>query len=396
MKKMSDNWKLKLLSIFGAIVLWSFVISMENPSVVVDFHNIDIVYENENKLNEKGLVLVDKEKPKISIKLKGPRNKLMNINKQHIRVSADLSKYEEGIKPLNLNFDLPDNTQLAEEPAPININIERIITKTFHVNIKLEGKMEDEYILESAISTPETISVKGPRSLVETINRVEAKLDITDIKKDMVANANIEALNDKSEKVENIILGQSFVNINVSVKKQKEVSLDLITEGKLPEARRIKGITLSPQTFHIKGDSNLVDKIDKVLTTKVDLSKLYSTNNVEVQINLPTGVSLVNTDTKFFVRFDIEEEIEKEILFPTSRINFSNKSDGKRISFDKPTFKVRIKGYEGDLAKVTHESLSASYDLGHSGDGTMEITPKVDSKGNYKIENIEKVKLTIK
>ena len=43
MKMLKNNWKLKILSLVGAIFLWSFVISEENPKVNTTMNNVPII-----------------------------------------------------------------------------------------------------------------------------------------------------------------------------------------------------------------------------------------------------------------------------------------------------------------------------------------------------------------
>ncbi|MDO5027242.1 MAG: CdaR family protein [Tissierellia bacterium] len=308
MKSIKNNWKLKLLSVLGAIILWSFVISIENPTVSLDIRDIPITFENENKLNDKGLVLLDDDRPKINLTIKGPRSKMLNMTAQHIKVSTDLSRYNEGLSPLNLDVDLPRDIELASEPAPINIEIQKVITKKFHVEIELEGNLEEGYILEFTKATPEEISVKGPRSKVESINKIRAVLSIDDVTKDMVTNVDLEALTKDDKVVDNVILGQNFANISVDVSKSKEVKIIAYHDNNLAQDLKLISIELEPKTFMIKGDKDSVDRVSELPTKLIDLSKISSSTIIDVALDLPEDIYLVNDSLKFKARVQVEKK----------------------------------------------------------------------------------------
>lgn len=395
MKLIKNNWKLKLLSLIVAIFLWSFVISEENPTVDVWFNDIPVVFENENSLTKKNLMLIDENRPKVDVQIRGHRNAIVNVTSQHIRVSTDLSKYDEGVHKLALKYDLPTGVEVVSEAEPINVNIQAVITKDFRVKVDLNGTMPEEYILETAKTTPDNVTVKGPRTAVESINRIVAKLNAEKLTNDLVANVDIEALTKDGNIVDNVELGQKFVNINASVNKSKAVKLVVETENELPEETRLVGITADPDTFYIKGDSKVVDKISEIKTKKIDLSTIFQTRKFDLELLLPTDVSLVDEKMQFSARIDVEKMIEKTINVPTESIEISGVPQTDKLSFEKENFEVRIKGYEEDIADVLPEDLKSTYSVNSRNKGKRSIKPTVTSKGNYTIENVESVNIII-
>jgi len=395
MKLLKNNWKLKLLSLIVAIFLWSFVISEENPTVDVWFNDIPVVFENENTLTRKNLMLTDENRPKVNVQIRGHRNDIVNVTSQHIRVSTDLSKYEEGVHKLALKYDLPAGIEVATEAEPINVNIQAVITKDFRVKVDLNGAMPKEYILETAKTTPDNVTVKGPREAVESIDSIVAKLNAEKLTNDLVANVDIEALTKDGKVVDNIELGQKFVNINATVNKTKAVKLVVETENELPKETRLVGITADPDMFYIKGNSKAVDKISEIKTKKLDLSTIYETRKVDLELLLPTDVSLVDEELKFSARIDVEKMIEKTINVPSESIEITGVPKTDKVTFDKENFQVKIKGYEDDITDVLPEDLEATYSLLSSSKGKKSFKPTVTTKGNYTIESVESVNINI-
>ena len=395
MKLLKNNWKLKLLSLIGAIFLWTFVISEENPKVNTTINNVPIIYENENSLNSRGLVLIDDTRPTINLDITGQRNQIMNITPQHIRVSTDLSNYEEGTHVLKLKYDLPTGIELVEAPIQKSIDIQAVITKDFHVAVDLQGVIQEGYILESTKTTPETISVRGPRSSVESINTIKAVLNTSSLQQDIVSNVTIEPLDSEGNIVEGITLGQNFVNINAAVNKSKEVPLKVETVNNLPEDMRLLGITSTPNNFFIKGDAEVIDPITEIHSVKIDLSKINKTQTIDLEVNLPTGVSLVNNDIAFESRIDVEKKVEKTFTLPSSMIELKGLEEGITYQFDRANFNVIIKGYMDEVEAVRPENFSVSYDAKNVTTQAITIKPVVTLTNNLEIVSIENIRLTL-
>lgn len=393
MELIKNNWKLKLLSLLGAIILWSFVISTENPTVNLDMRDIPVIFENEEKLNEKGLVLLTENRPKVNISVRGPRNRLVNITPQHIKVSADLTNYKEGLNPLVLHYDLPKDVELANEPATINVDIQKVIAKKFHVDVELNGNIQDGYLLESTKSAPEEISVKGPRSLVESITKLRAKLDAKNLTKDTVTNVDIEALTKDDVVVDNVILGQNFANISVVVSKAKEVSLIALTEGKLKDDLRIVSLEVEPKTLMVKGKTNKIDQIEEIPSKNIDISNITESTTIDLNVDLPTDVFLVNEDQKFKAKIVIEAMKEKTFSIASSKIKFTGASDARSAAIEEDVIQVKVKGFEEDLNQLTEDMIHLSYEVKDtSGVKLIRPTAKINSD-KYKIVGVESIKI---
>lgn len=395
MKILKNNWRLKLLSLIVAIFLWSFVISEENPYIESTLSNIPIIYENENTISERGLVILEDSRPKISVAVRGTRNQIINLTNQHIRVTTDLSSYDEGVHPLELNFDLPDGIELVSESPALNISIDAIITKDFQVDVDLQGALPEGYILESATTTPQVITVKGARSLVDSIASLKADIDATALDKDIVTNVSIQAVTEDGRNVDNVTLGQNFINVNAVVNKSKEVSLVAETEGKLPDNKRLIGITTQPQTFFIKGKAEAIDSIEEIKTSRIDLTKYRETSNIDIIPNLPTGVSLVNPDTKFTARIDIEDTIDGIISIPVEQIEIIGNPSNHKVVFSQETFNIRVEGFSDIVDELTVADFKASYSIGPDHLLDSSIQPLVNTDKDVKILKVDSIRLEL-
>ncbi|MFM1581704.1 CdaR family protein [Helcococcus bovis] len=314
MEIIKKNWKIKLLSLFIAIVLWAFIIANENPTVSTRISSVPIIYENLGKLDQKGLILNQDIVKNLDVSISGKRSNIISITPQHIIISADLTNMKEGRNKVNLSYTLPEGIKIDEAPRTLDVNVEKIITKDFIVKVKNESKLQSDYILESTKVTPEKITVRGSRANVDSISNVYVKLDLSNLENDITLNKEIYAENSEGNKVEGLIFGQEFVNINAMVSKQKEVSIIISNKGNLPNGYKLIDAKLSKSKVYIKGPKDVIDNIESVKTQDIDLSNITGSRKVNVDLSLPTDVVLVDSTTSYTVDLEIKKiETTKEV-----------------------------------------------------------------------------------
>ena len=83
--KKSKIWQ-TALSLVIAFALWAYVITTVNPESEETFYDIPVSYQNDI-LEERGLMIVS-EKPTVTLKLKGNRSDLNELNASNITIKA--------------------------------------------------------------------------------------------------------------------------------------------------------------------------------------------------------------------------------------------------------------------------------------------------------------------
>ena len=68
-----------LLSLAIAFGLWTYVITVENPESDSTYHNIPVVFMNEEALTQRGLMLTSESEPEVDLHLSGNRKELNKL-----------------------------------------------------------------------------------------------------------------------------------------------------------------------------------------------------------------------------------------------------------------------------------------------------------------------------
>ena len=80
-KNLKNNTKIKLISLLSALVLWLYVMTVEDPVELRTFNNIPITITNMSMLEDRGLAIYPKEELLADISIKANLSSLRTINR---------------------------------------------------------------------------------------------------------------------------------------------------------------------------------------------------------------------------------------------------------------------------------------------------------------------------
>lgn len=305
----------KLLALGVAIFLWVYLVVLLNPQIETTFSNIPITYSEHSNLAKNGYVITSETVEAFSLKLRGSRNMLANVNKNNISAYIDLSGCSEiGAYSLPIQVRLPYEELSIIDKSPYNVNIvvDKIIERDFDLNIITKGEPKDKIFIDSIKSSVEAVSVKGPSELVKSIDSAVVYFDADGLNNDTTVTETIILLNNRGEKIESGFITMSatdaVLDCNVLVEKLVEVETDRIT---VPEGYEIYSVT--PQKVTIRGRKDVLETITSVKTVKYEFSS-GDAELFEIPLVLPGDVTSNNLTVEVVVKSLANEEEEIEAV----------------------------------------------------------------------------------
>ncbi len=183
MKKLLENWTLKVLALIFASILWFFVTGEQKLeryyAVPLDLKNLP-----------SGMMVVSELPENIDVRISGPRTLLMNLHLQQISITIDLQGLEPGVttlKRLEERLDLPGPLKITRlSPSYVDVKLERIASKQVEVAPRVSGEPAAGYRLVEVRSEPRRVMVEGAESAVEKLERITtATLDVTGLRENL-------------------------------------------------------------------------------------------------------------------------------------------------------------------------------------------------------------------
>jgi hypothetical protein len=299
LKRITNKWHIKLLSIILAVVLWFYVDSIKEEehllSVPVEVRNLPSGYTVANKMN-----------PYVDVVLKGKESGLALVEGENLEAHIDLenSTVPEQRVLVKINKkNLPLRVKIKDiNPRMVDILVERIGEKTVKVIPVIVGRPYEGHDFEDVIIKPEYVQISGPESMVRNIDSV-----YTD-------HIDIKGLTETTEGMAGLDPGDSKISLvdttHVSVKI-------IIREGFI--FKRIAGVSVIP-------------------------------------LNVKEGLSAETEDTSVELFLKIPKRKERQLTLETLRVYIDCSSiDGPGKYLLSPIFEADFG--EVDLIKIEPQSV---------------------------------------
>lgn len=305
----SDN-KLIILSIIVAVVMWTFVTTSTNPTANRTFRNLPLIIQNQDKLEDNGYTIVSKDEAStVSVRLTGSRNNLIELDQSDIQASINVANVKEGINSLDVNIDTPTGIYVDHiDPKSINLNIQRIITKSMPVNIVIDDKLKDGKLVEVNEQRPKEIEISGPESIINKVDRIEAHINDAEYLDGKIHNVNVSVLDKSGKPVEGVNLDHKDINLSFLVYETKKVKVELKVRGDLAEGYEASLKNLRPDQIVIKGQGQSLKNISKISTFPVNVSNIKASKSGEVKLDLPDGVEVYDGEDVINYRIDVSKK----------------------------------------------------------------------------------------
>jgi YbbR domain-containing protein len=165
-----DDWGTKLLALGITLVLWMAVTDLNKPRTIRTAVQLNFIRPNNLDISN--------EPPRtIDVELTGSRERLNNMKLFDLVATVDISDNPAGERVVRLNnanvhMELPDGVRIDSfKPATIQVRLEPNLERQLPVQIKLEGQPAAGFEIVRSASQPEVITVRGPASMVETLQQ---------------------------------------------------------------------------------------------------------------------------------------------------------------------------------------------------------------------------------
>lgn len=277
----------KLIALFFAVLIWQRVNSeIAEPDTLRDIPvhislPADLEQTSDNPV-------------KVNLKVKGSRRLLNKLKVKDINIDVRIDEKANGQKDIKYRIDpkeitVPSGiTVLEVEPSVIKIPVDIKVSKTVPVELSISGYLLDGYSYKKNSIIPSSVSISGPKNLVDDIKEIKAEPII--LRPENVADFECE-VNLKAPK--NITVSRKAVTAQIEVYKKYEIrefENVLVKPFGTPETPA--KIDLKPDKVYvrIKGVKKSVEIMnDRELNPLVDVSKLKVPGKYSIKVKCWLG-----------------------------------------------------------------------------------------------------------
>ena len=387
-EKMFKNLSLKILSAIFAVVLWTVIVNVYDPTTSYTFSNVTVQLINTESLTDKNYSYEIVEGGKISVYVSGPKSIVTNIKASDIVATADLSKISAFADYVDIHVSVvKDGQVLNNEATPktsaVRLSIENRDTKTVNVVSEITGSPADGYAVVKRVLNPTSVKATGPSSVIDNIDHAGISFDVTGATADVTGTADIHLYDSDNNEINDssVELTQTSVGYTAQVVRTKTVSVEVKTSGKPADGYRVSGVTLNRDSVVVYGDTNMLNSLDKIVIPASNINVDGLTENKVYKFGLTDYIdkSLTILDNaRIEVTVRIESTGNKTITLNTSDIKVSGLETGMSYSFEDRTFSIDVEGSEAAIAALDASAITMTADLStYTTSGIQSITLSV-------------------
>lgn len=217
----TNNWHLKLLSLFFSILLWLFVMGEQKAevgyTVPLELKNLPV-----------GMVVANEVPSLVDVRISGPRTLLSKLQSSDLSMSVDLDGLQPGLstfKRLDQNLNIPSVLRVSRlSPSYVDVKLERSREKKVPVRVLVGGEPAAGVTLGHVKVRPATVTIEGAESEVNNVDEVETELvDITDVQESFTLTVPINYRGTYTSLKE-----QKTVEVEVHVNQSQAVPVDAV------------------------------------------------------------------------------------------------------------------------------------------------------------------------
>jgi len=368
----TNNFGAKLLAVFLAVGMWTFV-AISNNNVVKFPGSVPVKAIN----TPAGHVAIFDTK-EVNLKIATETGVLRQLSSENFSAFIDLNGQSSGIhdSKVIVNVNIPNIQIIEVDPETVVVRIEALIEKVVGINAVYSGQVIDGKTVGGVDFDTEEVKISGPKSQVDLITNVTAEIKLNGEADNFTQDVRLKALNDRNEEVSEISIEPKNVNAKMRIVKagnSKTVGIKIITQGMPASGYYVNSIITDPLTVDIIGQDVSLRQTQTIETQPIDITNKKSEMIKNVNLVLPSGISLqkdANPRVKVTIGF-AQNQVSREL---TATINYQNLNPSLRVNTLNPSsVKVIVVGQTEQINLLNSSEVVLNLDLTNKSTGTFGI-----------------------
>lgn len=385
-----------VFSILIAVIAWLVVVIQLDPMQKKVIRDIPVTYDlADTQADKLGLEVIKIEPANVSITVEGKRYQVSKLTQADFKVEfSAVSIQGAGSYTLELRASSKENSsefQVANiSSSTVNVTFDKVSSKTITLTAQAPNiKVEDDFILENPVPTPDKLEVKGPE---QYIDRLDHGIIMTDAS---------ETLTQTTTKKGTLLLydvdGNQLDNSWFTFDRETfEVVIPVYKQATVPLTFKYKNVpanldtskleySMSVNQIDIAGSEDAVQNISEINLGYIDIRELDVGKTFQFNISVPSGFKNISNVTQVTVTFTDTNWSSK--LLDVTDIRQSNIPSGYTITVQNSSIQnVKIVGDQSVIGTLMPNDLVATVDYTSQpikeGSQTVQVTIEVVSKEN--------------
>ena len=372
-----------LVALILALAVWISAVTASDPNVEKPYpYNVPIEIVGQDS----GLTITSSIPGTVSLVLSAPQSiwDLPLNDPNAVRAVVDLSGLGPGTYTLPVQIQIAPRPvrMVAQTPEMVTLTLEKLMVTELPVVYVARGTPATGYQTGKVTLDPDKVTITGPVSLMERVERVQATLDINQANQTINRSVGLVALDADGSVVSGVTIVPPEVGVTQEISQRfgyRNVVVKVVATGQLADGYHLTNISVFPPTVTVfSADPQIVSDLPGFIETlPLDISGAKDDIDIYLELNLPEGVSVVGNQTEVLVRVGIAA-IESSLTLPNVPVEVSGLQPGLRATVSPEEVIVIISGPVALLDRLQATDVRVIANLTEYTSGTYQVEPEIE------------------
>lgn len=367
----------KVVCLFFAVLIWYYVMQVDNPDYKQTFTGVKVSLINTDELTNKGLSIFTGTSYTAEITVSGKKSVINNYSSDDIVIKADVMKNYSapGVQTVDLDVTLPSGLTLVSQDNTISVFVDEKTSIKLPVTVDKRTNATTSADYESGTLVPAVseVTVKGPKTIISNIDHAIVKADFSQfgiLESTITTNGTVTLFNRGGEEVTNPYISLDYPTMSVTypIYLSKKVPLTVSFKYGYYNDNNVN-LEITPSEIEIKGDAAYVKRLESVELGVIDEKQMDKDKTLTYDLPLFDEFSYLNGVSSASVKISNVGTITKTYRVTDLRVNGGNKSCVILNDY----VDVTLRGTSVQLAGVTSEDVSLAVDLSNYDDSLSGV-----------------------
>jgi|GEM_PF-412321 len=269
----------KVVCLLFAVLIWYYVMQVDNPDYQQTISGIKVNLVNTDELNNRGLSIFTGTSYNADITVRGKKSVINQYTSDDISINADvLQNYPTtGEQSLELSVTLPSSLSLVDQGNTITVFIDEKTSVNVPVTaVRDGGKFSTDYEYGTIIPEFSEINVSGPKTIISNVDHAVVTADLSGITNVLDSTTILDGCAVTLCSADGDTISSKFLtnphetmSVTYPVYLTKDVPLSVSYKYGLYNDSNVR-IDIEPSTVEVKGDASFVKDIDSLEVAVID------------------------------------------------------------------------------------------------------------------------------
>ncbi len=315
MSKITDFFKsliardgiVRIISLVLAIGLWLYIVNIADPSTTREYTDIPVQFNYEGSTADTNelMPLLASTVFTVNVKVSGPRTSFINFSKYKITAKLNMNSVgAEGTYNIPIYVSTADEALTCEIVGDNYVSIEFKKRAKAVINLQYEkiGNYVSGYMETNVNIEPSTVTVTGPRDIVERISTASAKVSVIGYKENFTKLVDISLFDANGAAVDRTFLTldvtQAYIDVDLEYQKEVPFRLSLVNRYGGDESSYAV-VNFSTPTIVLRGPEDILSGIESIDVGPVYLDTIKTSHmTFTLPVTLPGQITSVDEITQ--------------------------------------------------------------------------------------------------